>query len=240
VSTKTVSRSERIRAEHRAEEARRAAQRRQRKVLGAVGAVLVVAAAVGIVVGSLANRSSGGQSRTPPGVTGQGGIVVGSSTAPVHLIAYEDPQCPVCGRFEKGSGQVLAKAVDEGKVSVEYRMRSFLGVESVRAVNALAAAQAAGRFEQLRRAMYANQPEEKTGGYTTSDLLELGAGVGLTSRNFTAAVKNLSYGNWVRRVDDLGSRAGNVQTPEVLMDGHPIDSDVLLDPAAFARHLGLP
>jgi protein-disulfide isomerase len=239
VSTKTASRSERIRAEHRAEAARKAAQRRQRKVLGAVVAVLVVAAAVGIAVGTFANRSHGGADLTPPGVTAQGGIVVGSSTAPFHLVAYEDPQCPTCGRFEKGSGQVLAKAVDEGKVSVEYRMRSFLGVESVRAVNALAAAHAAGKFEQLRRAMYANQPEEKTGGYTTTDLLELGAGVGLTSRDYTSAVKDLSYGNWVRRIDDLSSRAGNVQTPEFIMNDHPIDSDVLLDPAAFARHLGL-
>ena len=239
MSSKTANRSERIRAEHRAEAARRQAQRRRRKALAVVLGVIGAAAVIGIVVGTIASRSQGGGSLTPPSLTAQGGIVVGSASAPVHLVAYEDPQCPVCGRFEKGSGQVLARAVDEGKVSVEYRMRSFLGVESVRAVNALAAAQAEGKFEELRRTLYAHQPEEGSGGYTAADLIDLAAGVGLTSGAFTDAVQGMSYAEWVRTIDDRASRDGNVATPEFVMNGHKIDNDVLLDPTEFARSIGL-
>jgi hypothetical protein len=60
-------------------------------------------------------------------------------------------------------------------------MRCFLGPESVRADNALALAAEADRFDELRRALFAAQPPEGTGGFTTEDLLRLGAGVGLSS-----------------------------------------------------------
>ena len=38
---------------------------------------------------------------------------------------------------------------------------------------ALAAAAEAGRFDELRREMFANQPPEHSGGFTTQDLLDL-------------------------------------------------------------------
>ena len=69
-------------------------------------------------------------------------------------------------------------------VGVEYRIRSFLGAESVRAANALAVAAGAGGFDELRREMFANQPPEQTGGFSTEELLDLGSRVGLTSADY--------------------------------------------------------
>ena len=124
---------------------------------------------------------------------------MGDADAPHHVIAYEDPQCPVCNEFEKTSGAVLAKAVADGKVSVEYRMMNFLGPESVRAVAALGAAANQGKFAELRAALFAHQPKERTGGFTVDDLIRLGAGVGLTDAAYTAAVTKQTYAAWARR-----------------------------------------
>jgi protein-disulfide isomerase len=237
--TRTSSRAAQQRAARAAAAAEQARRQRRRIVLGAVCAVLALAAGIGILVGTQSGGTSAGRSATPPSLTAAGGIVVGSPSAPVKVIAYEDPQCPVCARFERGNGAVLAEAVEAGRVSVEYRMRSFLGPESVRAVNALAAAQEAGSLDALRRALYQHQPQERTGGYTTQTLLDLGRDVGITSSSYADAVRGMQYEAWVRRVDDRGSRDGNVQTPELRVGSRVLTQDELFDEARFRAALGL-
>ncbi|HUR73300.1 MAG TPA: MauE/DoxX family redox-associated membrane protein [Sporichthya sp.] len=203
-----------------------ARHRERRRLLAAavVGAVLL-SGATGVALAAATAPAL--PTAVPVGVTAAGGIVVGQPNAPHTVIAYEDPQCPICGQFEQTSGAVLARAVAAGQVKVEYRMRSFLGPESVRAVAALGAAQDAGRFAQLRAALFAHQPQEGTGGFTVADLLELGAGVGLTDAQFVDAVRNQTYAPWARQIDDRASRDGNTGTPELLLDGKSIDPTAL-------------
>jgi len=204
-----------------------------------VAAVLVVAAAAGIVANSSHSSTSSSAVIAPPGATASGGIVVGDPAAPVKLIAYEDPQCPVCREFEQMNGSTLDSAVNSGKVSVEYRMRSFLGIESVRADNALAAAQAEGKFEPLREALFAHQPREGIGGFTTDDLLALGRNVGLTDAAYTHAVRSMSYAKWVGFVDDQASRDGNVGTPQLIRVGTgALSTAQTFDPTQFKAALG--
>jgi hypothetical protein len=170
-------------------------------------------------------------------VTAAGGVVVGSATAPHRVVLFEDPQCPICAQFERTSGPVLAAAVARGTVSVEYRMRSFLGPESVRAVAALAAAAGTDRFAALHAAVFEHQPAEHSGGFTVDDLLSLGAGVGLTDPQWTAAVTAQTYAPWAKVVDDRASRDGNVGTPELRLDGRTLDPSVVFDPTRFAAAL---
>ncbi len=168
------------------------------------------------------------------------GILVGNASAPVRLIAYEDPQCPICKDFEQVNGATLKHAINSGEVSVEYRMRSFLGPESVRADNALAAAQKQGKFEALREALFAHQPQERTGGFTTDQLLALGRSVGLAGQEFVNDVRSMTYAGWVAFVDDQASRDGNVGTPEVIKVGSgALRSEQLFTPAGFKVALGL-
>jgi protein-disulfide isomerase len=200
----------------------------------AVGAVLAAGAA-GVAVA--AAGAPGPPTAIPAGVTAAGGIIVGSPTAPRTLIAYEDPQCPICGQFEHISGPTLATEVASGEVKVEYRMRSFLGPESVRAVAALGAAQDEGKFAALRAFMFAHQPVEHTGGYTVADLLAMGASVGLTDVHYVDAVRNQTYVAWARQVDDQASRDGNTGTPELILDGHELSPAVVFDPTALKAAL---
>src|ERR1700744_6653052 len=137
----------------------------------------------------------------PSGHTPEGGVLVGSEGARTRLVVFEDPQCPYCREFEEASGDLLRREVAAGAVAVEYRIRSFLGDESVRAANALAAAAEAGGFDQLRREIFAHQPPEQSGGFTTEDLLALGRRAGLASPEFATAIRQGRYEPWVREID---------------------------------------
>jgi hypothetical protein len=166
----------------------------------------------------------------PPGHTPEGGVLVGSEGARRRLVVFEDLQCPYCREFEAESGDMLRREIAAGAVAVEYRIRSFLGNESVRAANALAVAAGAGRFDQLRREMFANQPPEHSGGYTTEDLLDLGSRIGLTSADYVAGIQDGRYENWVREIDEVFQRQDPNGTPFALLDGRPINSETLYNP----------
>jgi protein-disulfide isomerase len=176
---------------------------------------------------------------TPSGHTPDGGVLIGNPSASSHMILFEDPQCPYCQQFEELNGPLVAGAVDAGELAVEYRMRCFLGEESVRADNALALAAEAACFDQLRRALFAAQPPEGTGGFTAEDLLRLGAQVGLTDSAFVSGVREARYEKWVLSREAIYQSEDPQGTPAAWLDGSPIDSRALFDRRAFQDRLGI-
>ena len=174
---------------------------------------------------------------TPSGFTSDGGVLVGSDGARRRLVVFEDPQCPYCRQFEDATGDLLRREIAAGAVAVEYRMRSFLGPESVRACNALALAAEAGSFDQLRREVFAAQPPEHSGGFTVEELLDLGGRVGLRSPSFTGGVREGRYEAWVVRMDQAFQGQDPDGTPAALLDGDAVDSAVLYDPDALGALL---
>jgi hypothetical protein len=153
------------------------------------------------------------------------------------MILFEDPQCPYCRQFEELNGGRVTTAIDAGALAVEYRMRCFLGPESVRADNALALAAEAGRFDELRKTLFAAQPPEGTGGFTNHDLLELGAEIGLVDSDFVSGVQEGRYVSWVLRREEMYQREDPQGTPAAWLDGELLDAGVLLDASRFARRL---
>jgi protein-disulfide isomerase/uncharacterized membrane protein YphA (DoxX/SURF4 family) len=219
---------------HALEQQRLSRLRHQWSRVGAVALVLVAA-----LIGIASAPTPSVAAAVPTGVTARGGVLVGAASAPKHLVVFEDPQCPVCEQFERISGPTLQQAVAARAVQVEYRMRSFLGPESVRAVAALGAAAQLGRFEPLREQLFAHQPPERTGGYTVRDLLALGAAAGLTEPAYTRAVTQQTFAGWARSIDEQASKDGNVGTPELRLDGTALDPQTVFNPAGLARALGL-
>jgi protein-disulfide isomerase len=174
---------------------------------------------------------------TPRGHTPEGGVLVGNGNASKTMILFEDPQCPYCRQFEQLNGALIAAAQDAGELAVEYRMRCFLGQESVRADNALALAAEAGHFDELRKALFAAQPPEGTGGFTTEDLVDLGALVGLTGSDFVSGVREARYEKWVLKREALYQSEDPQGTPAAWLDGSPIDSGLLFDKVGFKNRL---
>jgi protein-disulfide isomerase len=173
----------------------------------------------------------------PSGHTPEGGVLVGDTNATKRMVLFEDPQCPYCRQFEEHNGPLIAAALNAGELAVEYRMRCFLGEESVRADNALALAAEAGRFDELRRSLFANQPPEGTGGFTIEDLLSFGAQVGLTGPDFVSGVQKTRFEQWVLRREELYQEQDPQGTPAAWLDGNPIESRVLFDRHAFDKRL---
>lgn len=174
---------------------------------------------------------------TPNGHTPEGGVLVGNAKASKLMILFEDPQCPYCQQFEQLNGALITAALDTGGLAVEYRMRCFLGPESVRADNALALAAEIGRFDELRKALFAAQPPEGTGGFTTEDLVDLGAQVGLTISDFVSGVREARYEKWVLKREALYQAEDPQGTPAAWLDGSPIDSGLLFDTVGFKNRL---
>ena len=153
------------------------------------------------------------------------------------MILFEDPQCPYCRQFEELNGVRIATAIDDGVMAVEYRMRCFLGPESVRADNALALAAEAGRFDELRKALFAAQPPEGTGGFTSGDLLRLAAAIGLVDSDFVSGVQGGRYEFWVLKREELYQSEDPQGTPAAWLDGEVLESEVLFDASEFSRRL---
>jgi hypothetical protein len=174
---------------------------------------------------------------TPSGHTPEGGVLVGNANARKGMVLFEDPQCPYCRQFEELNGPVITTGLDAGELAVEYRMRCFLGPESVRADNALALAAEAGLFDELRHALFAAQPPEGTGGFTTEDLLRLGARVGLSGQDFVSGIQTARYERWVLRREEVYQAQDPQGTPAAWLDGSPIDPRVLFDQQKFERRL---
>ena len=162
----------------------------------------------------------------------------GNAQAGRSMVLFEDPQCPYCRQFEELNGPLITRAVENGGLAVEYRMRCFLGPESVRADNALALAAEVDRFDQLRHALFAAQPPEGTGGFTVDDLLDLGASAGLNDSNFVSGVREARYEQWVLRRESVYQAQDPQGTPAAWLNGSPIAPSVFFDPSAFASRLG--
>ncbi len=173
----------------------------------------------------------------PGGHTSEGGVLVGSDNARRRLVIFEDPQCPYCRRFEEVSGDLLRREVAAGAVAVEYRMRCFLGIESVRADNALALAGESGRFDELRRELFANQPAENTGGFTSAELIELGRRCGLADPDYERGVRDGRYEAWVLETERAFQDQDPQGTPAALLDGRPVEAQLLYDPGALGTLL---
>jgi len=175
-----------------------------------------------------------GTDEAPGGHTPEGGVLRGAEDAPHRLVVFEDAQCPYCREFEQASAGLLEEEVAAGRLAVEHRMRAFLGPESVRAANALALAAEEGRFEELRTALFADQPQEGTGGFTADDLVAAGERVGLTGERYAAGVREEVWSGWVLAAEDRFAQQDPDGTPMLYLDGEQVDPRLVYDREALA------
>jgi protein-disulfide isomerase len=168
-----------------AAEADTAAMRRRVLVFGSAAVAVAVAAAL---VAVFAFGSSG--TPTPASVTGAGrvqallhgipqhGTALGSSSAPVTLVEFADPQCPYCGMWERDAlPTIVDRYVRPGKVRVVFQGMAFVGPDSVTALRTALAAARQGHFWNVIELLYDNQGTENTGWVTDSLLRGIGGAV---------------------------------------------------------------
>jgi protein-disulfide isomerase len=227
-NSRRQSNRERLAARRAAEAAARArAERNRRTIRGALaGGVVVLLALVAVILVQTHRTSTAATAATPANVTG-GAIVVGSASAPVTVDLYEDLQCPNCKNFEDESGKTLAQLVAAGTVQAHYHPMAFLdnatnNQYSTRALNAAAAvldSSGSTAFQKFHDLLYANQPPESGTGLTDAQLIAYAHQAGATSSRVDSEIKNLTFGDWVKKVTDQASKDGVTATPTVLVKG---------------------
>lgn len=225
--TRQQSKSERAQALMR--EQQRKERRRNLLVVGAVVVAIAIIAVVMVVVSS--NKDTSGQavgsSGTPSNLTGTYNVVIGKSSAPTTIKAYEDLQCPICKGFEAVTGKQTQAAIDAGKVKVDYHMVAFLDRESStnyssRAMNAaMAVLSTAGpdAFLKFHRFAYDNQPAEGSAGVPDSTLIQWAVQAGADEAKVTPLIDGNTYHQFVLNATDQMSKDGVNGTPTIFING---------------------
>jgi protein-disulfide isomerase len=193
---------------------------------------LVIAVVVGValimLVPTLLSKQTDTSAAIPASVSAEDGygIVFNKELTDVPFIEiYEDFQCPACARFESIAGEYIEELITTKKAKVAFHTLSFLGGESQIAANAAACSADEGKFLQLHKTLYANQPSENSGAWTPSYFSTLGLGLGISSPEYDKCIADDKYMGWVKNVAEEGAKRNINSTPTVLINGKEIDRD---------------
>jgi protein-disulfide isomerase len=153
----------------------------------------------------------------------QDGVVV--SEGPVRIDVYEDFLCPYCRAFEQEAGETLDAIAADGRAEVVFHPVAFLDRlsttdYSTRAAEAAACAAEAGRFRELARALFADQPEEGGPGLSDDELERLAGEAGVPAD----CIAEHRHRSWVVSVGAAAMAAGVEGIPAVMVDGRPVDA----------------
>jgi protein-disulfide isomerase len=197
-------------------------------VFAVAGAVLV---AVILIVVSLAVSGGDGESTSgsPPTTVVDGipqsGTVLGSPSARVTLIQYEDIQCPFCRTYtEEAFPGIVEEYVKTGRVKVDFRGLEFLGPDSNEALRLVLAAARQDRAWQVVELLYRNQGTENSGWVTDELLRSIAADAGLDVDRAFADARSAAVSQEIEALAAEATARGIQGTPSFMIqvgDGAP-------------------
>lgn len=258
-------RARELRAEHR----KRDRRRRLITLLSVAGGVLVVATIVTAVV-LTSNRPA---TRGPQNMLSDGikigadfaavttpGLPVGETPEAsdpnpsdvVDIRIYYDYLCPNCGLFEERNGDQIREWIGNEAATVEYHPIAIFTAKSagtqysLRAANAAAcvAEYAPDSFFDFHEALFADQPEENTGGFTDEELIAFGEEAGVTAgKRFEECVTEQRFRRWVNEATQralagpiTGTDVASIEsTPTIIVNGKAFAYTTAFDPDEFAQ-----
>ncbi|WP_285116521.1 thioredoxin domain-containing protein [Leifsonia sp. fls2-241-R2A-40a] len=220
--------------------------------------------AVGVIVSVASCSLLGGASnvpvatdKPPSGTDGAvdfdgGFITVGNGDKKVDI--WFDAMCPVCGAFEKTNGETLAKAVDDGSITLRLHPLTFLDAVSngtgysTRAAAALTCVAVTDQNATLPfyQALFTDQPEENSDGLTDKELVKRASDAGAGDISSCVADSG-PYKAWAQ-ANTANSQKGPIEvdgkkaldtikgTPTVLVNGKQYPGGVT-DGKAFTAFL---
>ncbi|MFF9348584.1 thioredoxin domain-containing protein [Streptomyces sp. NPDC014734] len=218
-------------------EREKAHERRRRTLIvgSAVVGVLALAAVVGVIAANTGGKGkkneAAGPAVAPSGATGKDALAiqVGPDDAPSTLTIWEDFRCPVCAQFENVFRDTFHELERTGQIKVEYHLATIIdgnlgGTGSLRAANAAACAQDAGKFAAYHDILYRNQPQESVDTFAdNAKLIDFAGKVpGLDTPAFRACVNDGKHDSWVRKSNDAFQTGGFKGTPTVLLNDEAI------------------
>ncbi|MCI3270409.1 thioredoxin domain-containing protein [Streptomyces cylindrosporus] len=230
------------------EKQKSAEKRRRALIVGAsVVCVLGLAAVIGVVAansGKDKGTKSSGPVVAPSGAQGKDSLAipVGKDSAKSTLTIWEDFRCPACQAFETTYRSTIHELTDSSQMRVEYHLVRLIdgnlgGTGSLRAGNAAACAQDAGKFRDYHDVLYENQPKETDDAFASnSKLIELAGKVsGLDTATFRTCVNKGNHDSWVDKSNAAFKAGGFTGTPTVILNGKNIYADQTMTPAKLKQ-----
>ena len=154
-----------------------------------IAIAVAIAIAAALVAGSYLTRdkndesapaettSTGTTATTNPAVAvvagiPQAGMVLGDPKATVRLLQFEDLQCPVCKTFtDDALPAIIDEYVRPGLVKIDFRGLTFLGADSLKALQIAVAASFQNKLWEVVGLFYENQGAENSG-WVTDELID--------------------------------------------------------------------
>lgn len=258
-------RARELRAEHR----KRDRRRRWGVIGGVVGGVLVAGLIVTLVlITSVRPATRGPLNMQSDGVkVGEGFVAVRTPALPVgeqpvasepnpsdvvDIQIYYDYLCPNCGAFEDRNGTQLRDWIENNAATVEYHPIAVFTAKSagtqysLRAANAVACVveYSPDQFFDYHEALFADQPEENTPGYSDDELLAIAKDVGVERvGNIETCIQTQRFRVWVTEATQralAGPIAGTdvaaiASTPTIIVNGEEFTYTTAFDPNEFAQ-----
>lgn len=207
--------------------------------------MLGLAAVIGVVAANAGkDDKASGPAVAPSGAQGKDGLAipVGKDGAKSTLTVWEDFRCPACQAFEAAYRPTIHELTDSGLLRVEYHLVRLIdgnlgGTGSLRAGNAAACAQDAGKFSAYHDVLYDNQPKETVDTFgSNSKLIGLAGKVkGLDTAAFRQCVNDSKHDSWVDKSNAAFKSGGFSGTPTVLLGGKNIYQDQTMTPAKLKQ-----
>lgn len=226
-----------LRAAQVAAERRR---RRQLRLFGWIGGLVIAGLLAGItvvVINAVSEDDDGranGELVVPANADDSGAILVGQADAPVTVAIYQDYICPGCGAFEKANGHELERLVNAGKIKMELHPLAFLDEYSQgtryssRTANALAtvADRAPESVLAFNRGLYAEQPPENSRGLSDDKIAEIATKAGVP-QEVVDTFKDDIFAQWVADGTEAAFDSGIEGTPIIKINGKRYSGDLL-------------
>ncbi len=196
--------------------------------------MIILVIVVGAITAITKSRTNSHATAPSAVATSDGYGIEFNKSAPVKVDFYEDFQCPHCRDFEVVNNTYINGLVTAGKIHAVYHPMSFIGPESILTAAASACASDQGKFLEMHKALYQNQPAtENDGTWTNAKLVQLGQSLGITSSAYDNCVNKGQYINWVNNVENYAGSQNINSTPTVLINGKTLPQGDYLDPVAF-------
>ena len=124
-----------------------------------------------------------------------------------------------------------------GQVKVEVRTIAILGAGSFLAAQAAECANEQALFWEFYDALYANQPERGSGGFSAQTLKALAQALGLETAAFGACLDSGKYAAKIQSDTGEAQRRGVSKTPTILLNGLEVGTTLDALRAAILRAL---
>lgn len=146
----------------------------------------------------------------------------GPDSASVKLVEYADFQCPACRAFSPIINQLTAEFGDQIQLIYRHLPLKPIHPNAVPAAIAAEAAHNQGKFWEMGKILYENQPMWSTANSPEILFIEYAGGIGLDVGQFSADMRGQSTKDKVESHYQTATEMGLNSTPTFFLNGKKI------------------